>query len=94
LDESGFEDWANHIKRTVIVHTTYRESEIAYLVDRATKKSLLLVCIAADETYLKPMLILPRKTIEWEVVEHGISETMCKMMYQDHDFISTGLFEE
>jgi hypothetical protein len=41
-----------------------------------------------------PMLILPRKTIEREIVEQEISEAMCKMMYQEYGFISTGLFEE
>jgi hypothetical protein len=52
------------------------------------------VCIAADGTYLKLLLILPRKTIEPEVFEQGISESMCKMGYQEHGFISTALFEQ
>jgi hypothetical protein len=94
LDESGFEDWACRSKRTVIILATYRESEITCLVDRATKRSSLLVCISVDGTYLKLMLILPWKTIEREVVEQGISEVMYKMVYQEYGFISTGLFEE
>jgi hypothetical protein len=63
-----------------IVSATCRESEIAYEVDQATKRSLLVVCIGADRTYLKPTLILPKRTIERGVLEH--------------EFISTGLFEE
>jgi hypothetical protein len=40
------------------------------------------------------MLILPRETIEREVLEQGINEELCKMVYQEHGFISTALFEE
>jgi hypothetical protein len=58
------------------------------------KRRSLLVCIAADGIYLQPMPILSRKTIEREGVEQGISEAMCKMVYQEHGCISTGLFEE
>jgi hypothetical protein len=94
LDESGFQEWADRRKRTVIVHAIYQESEVACPIDRATKRSSLLVCIAADGTYLKPLLLLPGKTIEPEVLEQGISESMCKMVYQEHGFISTALFEQ
>jgi hypothetical protein len=40
------------------------------------------------------MLILPRKTIEWEIVEQRISKAICKMVYEEHEFISTAVFEE
>jgi hypothetical protein len=83
LNEPGFQDWADRKKRTVIVPATYQESEIACSIYGATKRSSLLVCIAADGTHLKPLLILPRKTIEPEVLEQGITESMCKMVYQD-----------
>jgi hypothetical protein len=94
LDESGFQDWADRRKPTVIVPATYHEFEITCPIDRATKRSSLLVCIAAEGTYLKLLLILPRKTIEPEVFEQGISESMCKMVYQEHGLISTALFEQ
>jgi hypothetical protein len=94
LDESVFQDWADRRKGTVIVPATYHQSEIACPIDRATKRSSLLLCLAADGTYLKPLLILPRKTIEPEVLEQGISESMCKKVYQEHGFISTTLFEQ
>jgi hypothetical protein len=37
---------------------------------------------------------LPRKTIESELIEQGTSEAHAKMVYQEHGFISTALFEE
>jgi hypothetical protein len=93
LDESGSQDWANRRKRTVIVPATYQESKIACPINRATKRSSLLVYIAADGIYPKLLLILPTKIIQPEVLEQGISEFMCKMIYQKHGFTSTALFE-
>jgi hypothetical protein len=89
LDESGFERWTDCRKRTVIVPVTYRESEIAYPIDRASKRSSLLVCIAADGTLLKPFLIPPKKNIEQEVLEQGLNGATCKTIHQEHGFIST-----
>jgi hypothetical protein len=52
FDESGCQDWADRRKRTVSVPGTDQKSEIAYSVDRATKRSSSLVCIAADRQFL------------------------------------------
>jgi hypothetical protein len=50
--------------------------------------------IAADGTYLRPLLILPRKTIGNELVEQGVTSELTMMVYQEHGFISTVRFEE
>jgi hypothetical protein len=80
--------------RHVMVPSTYEADQIPIPVDRVARRTSLLVCISADGSYLRPLLILPRKTIESELIEQGISEAHAKMVYQEHGFISTALFEE
>lgn len=92
LDESGFQDWADRRERTVIVPSTCSDDRIGMPIDRATKRSSLLLCIAADGTWLKPLLILPRKTIEKELLEEGINEQLAQFVYQENGFITTQLF--
>jgi hypothetical protein len=72
VNESGFQDWADRGERTVIVSSTYTADKIEIPIDRDEKWSSVLICIAADETYLKPLLILPRKIIEKELLSKGL----------------------
>jgi hypothetical protein len=59
----------------VIEPAAYQESEIAYPVD---PKKFVARIYSGDGTYLKSLLILPRKTIEPEDTEQGNNELMCK----------------
>jgi hypothetical protein len=72
----------------------YTEAEIQIPIDRGSKRSSLLVRIAADGTYLKPLLILPGKTIESELMEQGVNGDRCLIVHQENDFICTELFEQ
>jgi hypothetical protein len=92
LDESGFQDWVDRRERSVIVPSTYRDDTIGMPVDRAVKRTSLLLCIAADGTWLKPLLILQRKTIEKELIEEGINEQSARFVYQENGFITAPLF--
>jgi hypothetical protein len=94
LDESGFQDWADRRERMVIVPATVHDDRVGIPADRSTKRSSLLLCIVADGTSLKPMLILPRKTIERELLEQGINEGISMLVYQEHGFITGDLFKK
>jgi hypothetical protein len=94
LDESGFQDWADRLERMVIVPSACQTDKVGIPIDRYTKRSSLLVGIATDGTFLKPMLILPRKTIEKELLEQGINDGVGKLIYQENGFITGGLFRE
>jgi hypothetical protein len=88
LDESGFQDWADPRERMVIVPATVHDNKIGIPVNWTTRRSSLLVCIAADGPALRPMLILPRKTTERELFEQGINEEIGMLVSQDHGFIT------
>jgi hypothetical protein len=71
----------------------YAEAEIPILIDQGLKRSSLLLCIGADWTYLKPLLILPSKTIENELMEQGANGDRCLMVHQENGFVCTELYE-
>jgi hypothetical protein len=64
LDDSGFQAWADKHVRHVIVPACYQSDEIPIPVDRAAQRNSLLAYIAADGTYLRPLLILPCKPLK------------------------------
>jgi hypothetical protein len=94
LDESGFQDWANRCERSVTVPAACGADVIGIPVDHSMKRSSLLVCIPAHETWLKPMLILPRKMIEKELLQQGINDRLSQFVYQGSGFITGDLFRE
>ena len=50
-------------------------------------------CISGDGTALKPLIILPRKTIEEEVITFGYNTNHVLFAYQEHAFMTARLFE-
>jgi hypothetical protein len=94
LDESGFQVWADKRVRHVIVPACYERDEIPISVDRAAQRKSLLVCITVYDTYLRPLLILTRETIERVLIEQGINSELAVMDRQEHGFISMVLFKD
>jgi hypothetical protein len=94
LDESGFRDWTDRCERTVIVPATCGADAIGIPVDGSTKRSSLLLCIPADVTWLKRMLILRRKTIEKELLQQGINDGLGQFVYQESGFIMGDLLRK
>jgi hypothetical protein len=63
-------------------------------MDRARKRNSLLLCVAADGSSLKRLLILLGKTIEEELSDQGINEESGRIANREHRFITTVLLQE
>jgi hypothetical protein len=94
LDEFGFQGWADRRESKVVVRSGSRDDGIMVLVERGANRNSLLVCSAAGGTHLKPLLILPRKTIDRELTEHGITSAICKMVHHEQGFVTSEIFDE
>jgi hypothetical protein len=57
--------------------------------DRSIKRSTLVAAIAADGTGLKPLIIVPRLTIERALYFWGYEVTKVIFEYQEHDYDTT-----
>ncbi len=64
MDEAGQDDYVDTHSMKVIVDASYTKSFIKIPVRRSTKRSTLVHCICCDGSYSKPLVIIPRKTVD------------------------------
>ena len=76
VDESGCSEWIDAQAIKVLVPSDFANSSIKIPKDRNSKRVSLVGCIAADGEALKPMLIIPRKTIESELALYGYNSNV------------------
>ena len=90
LDESGFQKYSDAHATIVIVPENQREQY--YPVSRAEKRATFLAAVAADGACLKPLLVLPRKTIDAELLLAGYTPERVAFVHTSNGFINTDLF--
>jgi hypothetical protein len=94
MDETGFADDVDATKERVIVPATYRHATIPVPVDRNMKRPTMVAGVIVDGTALKPMIIVPRVTIERELLLSGYGSGKVIFEFQGNGFITIRLFEE
>ena len=94
VDESGCSEWIDAQAIKVLVPSDFANSSIKIPKDRNSKRVSLVGCIAADGEALKPMLIIPRKTIESELALYGYNSNVVSYAYQEHSFMTSKIFEQ
>ena len=92
VDESGFQAYADSQKETVIIPYDGDESSTYYSVDRSAKRSTLVGCICLDGSALKPLVIIPNKTVTQELRIRGYNDSNCLIVCQECGFINTEAF--
>ena len=92
IDEAGFAEWADAMKLTVIVPSDLDDESIKIPVARAGKRASLLAAICADGTTLPPAIVVPRKTVETELLDCGYTPDKVCMGYQESGFFTTEHF--
>ena len=91
LDESGFQRFVDLKHSTIVVP---RDQATAFhAVSRQEKRATFLLTVAADGSALKPLLIVPRVTIEAELVIAGYGPQHCIITHNPSGYITRDLFE-
>ena len=62
-------------------------------VNRSTKRVTMLGGIALDGTKLRPLLILPNKRIDKDLLQNGYGERNALYCYQENGFINSTIFD-
>lgn len=92
LDETGQQDFVDARELRVVVPAgSEAEEQAVYKVDRNGKRCTALHCIASDGTFLKPLFVLPRKTIDLEVFDE-LSPSDVMFRESKTGFINTEIF--
>ena len=91
-DEAGEDDYVDLHSYKVIVDKAHPSPTIPIPVRRESKRSTLLHCICADGTSLKPLLIIPRKTLDSDSILRVCSSNVL-IQYQKKGFANTDLIK-
>ena len=94
VDESGFQPWADKTKELCIVPPEVKDKEMFFPVDRSVKRSSQIAGIAADGSCLPSVIIIPRKTIEEEMLQVGYRpENGYHIVSQEAGFITSLIWD-
>jgi hypothetical protein len=66
---------------------------VAIIVDRQLNRAAILIVIKADESVLKPLVILLRKSIETGFYKMGYTRDQTISVRRKTGFINSALFE-
>jgi len=92
LDESGIQRYVDAKDTFLVVPDDFPDEELTFPVYRSCKRITLLHCISTDGTRVKPLFVLPRKTIERDISFY-IDINSCCFSSQDNGFLTADLFK-
>ena len=91
LDETGQQDFVDSHQIRVVVPKDFKNDKAVYPVDRNGKRCTALHCICSDGQFLKPLFILPRKTVDLELYDE-LSPDDVVLLDSPTGFINTEIF--
>jgi hypothetical protein len=94
MDEMGHSDWADRLDKTVWVSSSYDKKTVPLPVSRNGKRITLVATIALDGSICRPLFIVPRKTIDTDLVLMGLTSEKITVSHQQKGFMVTTIFEK
>jgi hypothetical protein len=73
MDEMGYQEWSDAIDTICFAPRDIEDQLIYCPVSRTGKRITLIVCMTADGSYVRPCLILQRKTFDDELLVQGFT---------------------
>lgn len=92
VDESGFIDFVD-IKTKTVVIPVEAPDDLVIGTDRNAKRITLIGTISLDGTKLKPMIIVPNKRIEKQLLINGYGQRNLLICSQENGFINSTIFQ-
>jgi hypothetical protein len=92
MGEVGHQEWADRQEITCMVSIEHETDQVNLPVPRTGKRITLLSCIALDGSFMKPIVIVPRKTVD-DLALTGMTPEKVTVKSQVHGFMSTSLFD-
>jgi hypothetical protein len=87
MDEMGHQEWSDAIDTICFVPRDIEDQLIFYPVSRTGKRITLIACIAADGSYVRPCLIIQRKTFDDELLVQGFTPEKVEIYSQSLSFV-------
>jgi hypothetical protein len=93
MDEMGHQEWVDRKEITCVVPHCHEGDHVNFPVTRIGKRITLIACIALDGSFLKPTIIVPRKTVDQDLVLTGLTPEKVTIKSQLHGFIDAPIFD-
>jgi hypothetical protein len=93
MDEMGHQQWADRKEITCVVPSQHEGDHVNFPVQRTGKRITLIACIALDGSFLKPTIIIPRKTVDTDLLLTGLTSEKVTIKSQPNGFINTPIFD-
>jgi hypothetical protein len=77
-----------------VVPAAHHDDYVYMPVSRAGKRITLMTCIAADRSAIKPQIIIPRKTIDDDLVLTGLTPEKVAVRSQPKGYAWAQLFDD
>jgi hypothetical protein len=78
----------------VVVPVDFEDTVLLIAVTRNDKRAPCVAGIAANIRVPKPLIVIPRKTIEIDLYEYGYTPDTCRILFQEHGFLTREIFAE
>jgi hypothetical protein len=93
VDETGIQEFVDARELSVVVPIEFGDDSIFIGKKRSEKRISLLGGIFGDGTTLKPILVVPRETLDSEIIERGYPQKNVSIYSRDNGFIDTEIFD-
>jgi hypothetical protein len=93
MDEMGHQEWADRKEIICVVPKFHEEDHVDFPVMRTGKRITLIACIALDGSLLRSTIIVPRKTVDTDLVLTGLTSEKVTVKSQPHGFINAPIFD-
>jgi hypothetical protein len=77
MDEIGHSDWADAHADTMFVPSDFESDSVPIPLNRTGERITLVGCICLDGSFTKPMVVIPRHTVDNDLPLLGVSESNC-----------------
>jgi hypothetical protein len=94
MDEMGHQEWADSTEKVCFVLSYHSEDLVHYPVSRTGKRITLLAFVAADGSFLEPVVVIPRKTYDEDLLLFGITPEKVEFYSQEKGYISMPIFDD
>jgi hypothetical protein len=92
MDEMGHQEWADATEKVCYVPSDLQTNHVNYPVSRKGKRITLIACISADGSFMRPALVISRKTFEDELLLFGYTPDKVEIYDQPNAYIDRDIF--
>jgi hypothetical protein len=93
MDEMGHQDRADPTEKTCLVPAYHPTKQVHIPVSRTGKRITQMAPIAADGSVWKPEILIPRKTVDTDLLLTGLTSEKVTVRSQPRGFVAAALVD-